>query len=284
MEMLCPECLGPLITSDGRTARCTLHGGEYRILFLRGQPAAEPVAAESLALPVEAAPKTVFESPPAMADSPYRSPAHEVQVCVRHPDVETSVSCARCGVPICLTCRFPQADGTQLCPECVTKVRAWSGTVREVPEGVMCAQHQQVQAEHYCKSCRAPICGTCDFALPGGVHVCPDCATKTNRGLSSKRKTLLGWGYALAVWCTIGLVLLFGGAAAGMFDEPGGEEAIGMLFSVFVFIPSLVGTALSVAVLDRRLSNPPFVWIAIVWNALILAILLLLTIVGTFAA
>ena len=62
MELLCPECLGPLVTRDGRTATCTLHGGEYRILFLRGQLVAPPASRPPIMStpPVAAAPVQVL--------------------------------------------------------------------------------------------------------------------------------------------------------------------------------------------------------------------------------
>jgi hypothetical protein len=118
------------------------------------------------------------------------------------------------------------------------------------------------------------------------VHVCPDCATKTDRGLSEKRKKSLGWAYGLAVLSTLGMVGFFVAVtvAAEEVAEPGAEQAIGMFFSLFVFIPSLVGTALATSALDRRLSNPATIWVAIIWNALILAVFLLLSVVGLFMA
>ena len=99
-------------------------------------------------------------------------------------------------------------------------VRIGSGPVNVVPQGVRCARHPDVQAVQYCKSCRVAVCGTCDFALPGGVHVCPDCATKTSEGLSEKRKKPLGWAYGLAVLGTLGTIVFFLAAAGGAFDDP----------------------------------------------------------------
>ena len=282
MELLCPECMGPLVSADGKTARCTLHGGSYRILFMRGQTTVDaPVPLVSMA---EAAPGQVIGPPPDTLDSPYRSPAQEVQTCARHTRVKTDIACARCGVAICGTCAFPQADGTQMCPDCVALVRVGSGAVNAVPAGVTCTRHPEIQAVQYCRSCSAPVCGTCDFALPGGVHVCPDCATRTDKGLSAKRKKLLGWAYGLAVLSSLGTVLFFVAAAGGAFDDPKEAEMLGTLFSLFTFIPSLVGTALATSTLDRRLTNPASVWVAIIWNALILAVFLLLTVAGLFMA
>lgn len=282
MELLCPECMGPLVSSDGKTARCTLHGGSYRILFMRGQTTVEaPVPVASM---TEAPSGPVIGPPPDTQNNPYRSPTQEVQTCAKHPNVKTEMACARCGVSVCGTCGFPQADGTQMCPDCVALVRVGSGAASNVPAGVNCTRHPDIQAVQYCRSCRAPVCGTCDFALPGGVHVCPDCVTKTNTGLSEKRKKSLNWAFALAVLSSLGTVAFFIGAAGGAFDDPDDAQVLGTLFSLFTFIPSLVGTALATSTLDRRLSNPASVWVAIIWNAIVLTIFILLSVAGLFMA
>lgn len=104
----------------------------------------------------------------------------------------------------------------------------------------------------------------------------------TNRGLSPARKKLVGWSFALAAWCTVGLSLLFSGLFAEIAADPEGSEVFGLIFSLLVFMPALVGTALSLGTLDRRLTNPPVVWVAVVWNIVIVSILLLLTVVGMF--
>jgi hypothetical protein len=86
----------------------------------------------------------------------------------------------------------------------------------------------------------------------------------------------------LAVLGTLGLVVFFSAAAAGaeVFNEPDAEQVVGVFFSLFVFIPSLVGVALATSTLDRRLTNPATIWVAVIWNALILAVFLLLSVVG----
>ena len=45
-----------------------------------------------------------------------------MEVCYRHPDVETGVHCTRCGRPICTECMIPAPVGHQ-CPECVAEAR-----------------------------------------------------------------------------------------------------------------------------------------------------------------
>lgn len=277
MEMLCPECMGPLVTRDGKTATCTLHGGEFRILYMRGLVVTSPPAPTSVS---ETTTGTRLEPAAEQVNNPYRAPAELTQTCVRHPGVTTGVNCAACDAGICQTCSFPQPDGSQLCPDCVGKARVVPPSWREVPEGVMCTRHPEVQAERYCKSCRKAVCATCDFALPGGVHVCPDCATKPNRALSSKRKTLIGWAYVLAIWCTVWLGLLVGGAFAEVVTDAESAEAFGLFLSLVLFIPSLIGVALAFSALDRRLANPPVVWVAVIWNGLALTVYVLLNIIG----
>jgi hypothetical protein len=92
---------------------------------------------------------------------------------------------------------------------------------------------------------------------------------------------MLAWSFGLAVWATCGLALALTGALADFDDLPGAAQALELVIGFVVFIPSMIGTALSVSTLDRRLSNPGVLWVAVVWNGLLLAAFLLLSIVGT---
>lgn len=49
-------------------------------------------------------------------------PAQTIEVCYRHPSVQTRVHCTRCGRPICPDCMIPAPVGFQ-CPECVDQAR-----------------------------------------------------------------------------------------------------------------------------------------------------------------
>ncbi|MCI0636122.1 MAG: rhomboid family intramembrane serine protease [Actinobacteria bacterium] len=50
------------------------------------------------------------------------APAPAVEVCYRHPGVQTRVHCTRCGRPICPDCMIQAPVGFQ-CPECVADAR-----------------------------------------------------------------------------------------------------------------------------------------------------------------
>jgi len=123
------------------------------------------------------------------------------------------------------------------------------------------------------------MCATCDFALPGGIHLCPACATKPQATLGAKRKVVLVWSLVLAVWCTIGLALVFLGAFAGNKNN---EEALGVLLVLIVLIPAMVGMSLGMGAIDRRLTNPHILWVATIWNGVIIVIFILLCIIGLF--
>lgn len=148
--------------------------------------------------------------------------------------------------------------------------------------GMRCVQHPNVEATAQCTSCGAYMCATCDFALPGGIHVCPSCAVSSQEKLSSRRKTSLVWSFILAGWTTLGLIAIFGGAFARFIKTKEDIQAIGVAFSVFILIPSIVGFGLGLGAIDRRLRNPPALWVAMVWNGLVLAIFLLLCVIGSF--
>jgi hypothetical protein len=226
MEMLCPECMGAMVSTDGQTARCTVHGGEYRVLFSR-----QPIAA----------PATVPATP---------------------PEWEPGIAADDSTLPVITD--QPDMAAAQVC-------------------AMRCLQHPNVAAVQVCKSCGAPMCGTCDFLLPGNIHVCPRCVAAPPKGLSGKRKRLLYTAYGFAVWNTLGLALLMSGVLASEFQTKEKEQILGVIYSVFLWIPSLIGAALGISCLDRRLRNPGSVWGAVIWTCILLGIHIVLVVIGNFS-
>jgi hypothetical protein len=273
MDLVCPECRGELVTLDGKVAHCTTHGGRFDILFSRRPPPA-PILAST-------------ETP----DLEYVLTAGAMSL--HHPQVAAAFACSGCGTPICQTCAFPASDGRHFCPQCAARLRdegrlaalvnpSAPPVVSRLPEGVRCVQHLSVQAVQQCQMCGAFMCATCDFALPGGLHVCPACATGPKAGLSARRKKLMAGSYALAVWCTLGMAVVMSGALAGTVRTKADEQMLGVAMTFLVLVPGLIGLALGFSAVDRRFVNPPPVWVAIAWNGLIVAGFLLLSLVGIF--
>jgi hypothetical protein len=122
------------------------------------------------------------------------------------------------------------------------------------------------------------VCQTCDFSFPGNIHLCPKCATEPQKGLKGKRKAYLIWSYILAGWSTLATIFFLGGGAAGMGEEAG-AEGIGLMMTFFMLIPAIIGMALGSSAMERR-SKPISVWVATLWNGLIVALFILLCIVG----
>jgi hypothetical protein len=208
-------------------------------------------------------------------------------MCVNHPGKAAKYTCSICNALICETCAFAKTDGTWVCPECAATKRgaaAPKNLIRRplVRPGVMCFKHPGVQAVRRCRVCKKPVCATCDFSFPGGVHVCPDCIENAQtRGLSSKRKRNLVISMAMGICSILGFIfaLIFASTAKTSSDV----EAVGAVMLIFVMIPSLIGTIVGVATLEKRLGNPWPLWLAVITNTSILGLMILLTIIGNFS-
>jgi hypothetical protein len=98
--------------------------------------------------------------------------------------------------------------------------------------------------------------------------------------MSPRRRKLMWASYALAVFATIGMAVVMSGALAEMAQTEQAEELFGLLFFFLVLIPALVGMGVGFSAIDRRLSNPISVWVATIWNILLIGIFVLLMIIG----
>ena len=148
----------------------------------------------------------------------------------------------------------------------------------KIKEIKMCVNHPTVEAVVKCKICRTYICNTCDFSFPGGIHVCPKCVVAVENKISKKRKKYLIWSYILAGLSTFFLFLFFSALAGA--DSESEAESIGVGFFYLIFLTAITGTVLGFNAIDRRLKNPMSIWIAPLWNLIILAVLVLISITG----
>jgi hypothetical protein len=152
---------------------------------------------------------------------------------------------------------------------------------KPAPPGTMCQGHREVQAAYLCKRCGAPSCPTCDFTFPNGVHLCPECATAPQARLSTARMSFVIGSLAIAGWSTLGIGLLLSGAFAPMMmTDPMSFKIISILIGLFIMLPAIIGGGLGIACFDRRLGNPALVWVAAIWNTVLVCVVLLLTLIG----
>jgi hypothetical protein len=178
-----------------------------------------------------------------------------------------------------------------VCTQCMVR-RAQSGSLPLMGEaplllksspvraGAMCAQHPQVNATQQCKLCGGYMCETCDFSFPDNVHLCPACASKSRDGLSPRRKKFLIASLVLGAWSTFGMACLVSGAMSGWAKSKEETAALGWALLLFVLGPAITGLSLGVCAKHSRMANPPFVWIAITWNAILVASFVVLTLIG----
>ena len=174
--------------------------------------------------------------------------------------------------------RKPAAD-PQLNSDQDKDFRAWQ--IRQVVmTGKFCVQHPKIAATEQCKRCGGFMCPTCDFSFPGNLHLCPTCVSNTNEGLTPRRKKFLIWSYVLAIWATIGMACLVSGALSGLASNKEDTAALGYILLFFVLGPAITGLSLGVTAKSSRMGNPASLWIAIIWNAILVASFVLLMIIG----
>jgi hypothetical protein len=142
-----------------------------------------------------------------------------------------------------------------------------------------CPRHPGMAATMFCSGCGKAVCATCDFSFEDGeVHLCPDCAVEpAPAGVASGRKTVVIASYVLALWGTVALPLLVALARTSRRTD---AEALGMMLLFLVLAPALLGTGLGLSATERRLPNPGWLVGAWIWNAVVVALFLLLMVVG----
>jgi hypothetical protein len=84
----------------------------------------------------------------------------------------------------------------------------------------------------------------------------------------------------LAAGATLGIILIIGSAALHPVKSKEDEQLLGVLFTLTVMLPSIIGLGIGLGAIDRRYKNPASLWAAAIWNGVILGVFLLLCIVG----
>ena len=226
--------------------------------------------------------------------------------CPQHPESAAHFVCARCQTAVCGDCCYTMPDGTVCCKSCYgsettleTPATSTPPPLRLAPYQAIpkpavrivpvspgqkgCVQHPAVMPVAYCYNCGAGSCRTCDFVFPVNLHYCPVCVTAAAGQLSPRRRKYMVVAFILAAFASLGLVLFFGGAIAGMMaDNPAAETILGLALLLLVGSPSIVGTGLGMSAKRPGGPNPISIWLALVWNALLLGGLVLLIVIGNF--
>ena len=109
MYMICPDCRGAMVPVNEKTARCTVHGGTYSIVFSRYRY----IPSTGVSAPVEGS------APAILSQTELVSLAPPGLMCYSHPGVSAAQYCSHCGVPMCKLCTFTTPNGTHLCPVCI---------------------------------------------------------------------------------------------------------------------------------------------------------------------
>jgi hypothetical protein len=238
-----------------------------------------------------------------------------VTPCSAHPRQPAVVSCMSCGKPLCTLCSFEVA-GQSYCADCgqaaaraaapppprtpilpipqssgfpslgLTAAAAAAPPVPERP-AAQCADHPDNPAVSRCRLCGKAICATCDFDLPGGVHLCPSCVETSQTApaeISPKRKKMTYLALGFAAWSTVMLVLMFGGAFNSFFTEDAAGKLADLVITNLTLWPLLLGAALSIGAMDRRLRSTAAMKVALWWNGILGGLFLLFIIAANLGA
>lgn len=269
MDLICPDCRATLQMAAARLAVCPQHGGKFEVLFDRYAATADPAPAPE---------------PDAAAS------------CAVHPRQSAVADCAACGKHICALCTF-DLNREKYCSDCAA-VQASAQNAQQANSGLLtlnsgawrrtaapavnCAEHPDNPAVAHCRVCAKAVCATCDFALPGGVHLCPNCVetSQSSDEVSPRRKKLAYIALALAVWSTILFVMMFAGAFNHLFTDDASGNAADILITNLTLWPLLIGTGLAMSANERRLRSTGVMKLALWWNAILGGIFLLFVILA----
>ena len=271
MDLICPDCRSVLQMANAHMAVCAQHGGRFEVLFDRYALPATATAENAAALPEDA-------------------------TCAVHAHQKAVGDCAACHKHICALCSF-ELNRQRYCSDCAAneagrqnRDMATGGLVTlnltSAPSGgwrradappAPCAVHPDNVSVAACRLCTKPVCATCDFAMPGGVHLCPSCVENSQASpeVNPKRRKLSYIAIALASWSTLMLVLMFAGAFNSLFaDEATGKGADVIITNITMW-PLLIGTGLAMSAMDRKLKSTAIMKVAVWWNGILAGLFLL---------
>jgi hypothetical protein len=100
--------------------------------------------------------------------------------CANHPEVTVTAYCRTCGKALCERCERA-IRGVIYCEDCVAHSMQGAAAPRAA---ATCAQHPDVAASSYCRTCGRGLCRECERGVRGVVY-CEDCLASRVAGPSA---------------------------------------------------------------------------------------------------
>jgi hypothetical protein len=108
-----------------------------------------------------------------------------------------------------------------------------------------------------------PGCSTSVSSVPGEVNGCPNSAVKSPDGLGAREGSVI-WAFALAAWGTIVMIVFH--LSIRSFLIIANPVVVLWLVGLLGMVPILIGLGVAISCLERRLPNPPIIWVAVICN------------------
>lgn len=143
----------------------------------------------------------------------------------------------------------------------------------------VCVRHGAVAAMHHCSYCQRPICQTCTFDFPGGLHLCPDCAVRPPETLTPKRRSYLITSYVAAGLATLLITLMFTPTYPALVTTEAELDALLGGVSLLTWIVIIAGIAFG-AMAKGKKARSAAVWGAWVWNIVLLVVWGVFSVIG----
>lgn len=144
--------------------------------------------------------------------------------------------------------------------------------------GKKCSNHPAVNAWTSCNRCHVPVCKTCAFTIREGYNLCPACASTGDQSMSPKRRKNMILSFVFAGISTLFFVVFWIAMAAAQTEA--GAEGAATIIGMIILITGVVGMGYGFSAIDKRLHNPPLLWIVTVWNIILVGIYILLCVIG----